>query len=159
MPLIFRSFPQHAIKLYVYMCRCICLSLLISMLWLRQAIFESKGDKLSPSAECRIRTQKGLWNRISSTLNARWQTDWAIEDQAKNFISTARPYDQRALSPLDPTAVWHWHLALAIYVFIVVNFDAVAQASDFRIERRQVIWGLCCQKQVSQAGISNYWGM
>ena len=24
---------------------------------------------------------------------ARWQTDWAIEDQAKNLNSTARPYD------------------------------------------------------------------
>ena len=46
------------------------------------AIFESKGNKLSSSAECRIRTQKGLWNRISSRLNAHWQTDWAIEDQA-----------------------------------------------------------------------------
>ena len=34
-----------------------CLLLLISMLWHRQAIFESKGDKLSSSAECRIRTQ------------------------------------------------------------------------------------------------------
>ena len=78
-----------------------CLLLLISMLWHRQAIFESKGDKLSSSAECRIRTQKGLWNRISSRLNARWQTDWAIEDQAKNFNSTACPYDQRAFSPLD----------------------------------------------------------
>ena len=35
-----------------------CLLLLISMLWHRQAIFESKGDKLSSSAECRIRTWK-----------------------------------------------------------------------------------------------------
>ena len=33
------------------------LLLLISMLWHRQAIFESKGDKLSSSAEGRIRTQ------------------------------------------------------------------------------------------------------
>ena len=33
------------------------LLLLISMLWHRQAIFESKGDKLSSSAESRIRTQ------------------------------------------------------------------------------------------------------
>ena len=49
-------------------------------------------------------------------LNARWQTDWAIEDQAKNLNSTARPYDQRAFSPLDPTARWLSHLALAIYV-------------------------------------------
>ena len=35
-----------------------CLLLLISMLWHRQTIFESKVDKLSSSAECRIRTWK-----------------------------------------------------------------------------------------------------
>ena len=40
--------------------RYICLLLLISMLWHRQAIFESKGDKLSSSAESRIRTHQGL---------------------------------------------------------------------------------------------------
>ena len=34
-----------------------CLLLLISMLWHRQAIFESKGDKLSSFAKDRIRTQ------------------------------------------------------------------------------------------------------
>ena len=73
-----------------------CLLLFISMLWHRQAIFESKGDKLSSSAECRI--------RISSRLDAHWQTNWAIEDQAKYLNPTARPYDQRAFSPLDPTA-------------------------------------------------------
>ena len=33
-----------------------CLLLLISMLWHRQAIFESKGEKLSSSVECRVRT-------------------------------------------------------------------------------------------------------
>ena len=54
------------------------------MLWHRQVIFESKGDKLSSSAECRIRTQ-GLRHLIASRLNAHWQTDWAIEDQAKKF--------------------------------------------------------------------------
>ena len=119
-----------------------CLLLLNSMLWHRQAIFVSKGDKLSSSAEGRIRTHQGLRHQIASRLNARWQTDWAIEDQAKNLNSTARPYDQRAFSPLDPTAVWHSHLALAIYMFVVVNFDALAQASDIRIERRQVVF-LC----------------
>ena len=77
-----------------------CLLLLISMLWHRQAIFESKGDKLSSSAEGRIRTQ-GLRYLFTSRLNACWQTDWAIEDQAKNLNSTARPYDQQAFSPLD----------------------------------------------------------
>ena len=115
-----------------------CLLLLISMLWHRQAIFESKGDKLSSSAECRIRTQ-GLTHLFASRLNACWQTDWAIEDQAKNLNSTARPYDQQAFSPLDLTASWLSHLALVVYMFVVVNFDALAQASDIRIERRQVV--------------------
>ena len=87
---------------------------------------------------------QGLWNRISSRLNAHWQTDGAIEDQAKN--STARPYYQRAFSPLDPTAIWLSHLALAIYMF-VVNFDALAQASDFhpasaRYASGSSIWGI-----------------
>ena len=108
-----------------------CLLLLISMLWHRQAIFESKGDKLSSSAECRIRTQ-GLKHLFASRLNTCWQTDWAIEDQAKNLNSTAHPYDQQAFSPLDLTASWFSHLALAIYMFVVVNFDALAQASDIK---------------------------
>ena len=109
-----------------------CLLVLISMLWHRQAIFESKWDKLSSSAECRIWT-RGLTYLIASRLNARWQTDWAIKDQAKNLNSTASPYDQPAFSPFDPTAVWHSHLALAIYTFVAANVNALTQASDIRI--------------------------
>ena len=60
------------------------------MLWHRQAIFESKGDKLSSSAECRIWTQ-GLRHQIASRLNARWQTDWAVEDQAKTWTRQPVP--------------------------------------------------------------------
>ena len=121
-----------------------CLLLLISMLWNRQAIFKSKGDKLCSSAESRIWT-RDPWHLFASRLNARWQTDWAIEDQAKTLNSTARPYDQRAFSPLGPTVSWLSHLALAIYMFVVVNFDALAQASDIQIERRQVVF--LCWKQ------------
>ena len=106
------------------------LLLLISIFWHRQAIFNSKGDKLCSSAECRIGTQ-GPRHQIASRLNARWQTDWAIADQAKNLNSTARPYDQRACSPLDPTVSWLSHLALAIYIFVVVNFDALAQGKRY----------------------------
>ena len=82
---------------------------------------------------CRMQDSnpEGLWNPIFSRLNACWQTNWAIEDQAKDLNSTARPYDQQAFSPPDPTAIWYSHLALAIYIFFVVNFDALAQASDF----------------------------
>ena len=60
----------------------------------------------------------------------------------KNLNSTVRPYDQRAFSPLGPTVSWLSHLALAIYIFVVVNFDALAQARDIQIERRQVVF-LC----------------
>ena len=58
--------------------------LLISMLWHRQAIFKSKGDKLCSSAESRIWT-RDPGHQFASRLNARWQTDWAIEDQAKKL--------------------------------------------------------------------------
>ena len=106
---------------------------------------------------CRMQDSNpgGLWNLIFSRLNACWQTDWAIEDQAKNLNSTAHPHDQQAFSPPDPTAIWHSHLALAIYIFVVVNFDALAQASDFRIERRQVVF-LCRMQDSNPGGLWNH---
>ena len=126
--------------------------LLISMLWHLQAIFESKGDKLSPSAESRIRT-----HRVSDTYS---QADWMPTDRQtelsriklKNLNSTACPYDQQAFSPPDPTAIWHSRLALAIYIFVVVNFDALTLASDFRIERRQVVF-LCWKQDSNPEGL------
>ena len=130
---------QLSVDSRTWLWRYTCLLLLISMLWHRQAIFKWNWDKLCSSAKCRIWTL-GPRHQIASRLNARWQTDWAIEDQAKNLNSTARPYDQRAFSPLDPTVSWFSHLALAIYMFVVVNFDALAQASDIQIKRRQVVF-------------------
>ena len=50
-----------------HVCICTCLLLSISMLWHRLLIFEWKRDKLSSSAECRIRTQ-GLKHQIASRL-------------------------------------------------------------------------------------------
>ena len=120
------------------------LLLSISMLWHRQVIFKSKRDKLCSSAECRIWTRDPR-HQIASRLNARWQTGWAIEDQAKILNLTALPYDQRAFSPLDPTVSWLSHLALAIYISVVVNFDVLTQASDIQIEWRQVVFH--CWKQ------------
>ena len=76
---------------------------------------------------------EGLWNPIFSRLNGCWQTDWAIVDQAKTWTRQPVSYYQRAFSPLDPTAVWHSHLSLVIYIFVVVDCDALAQASDIRI--------------------------
>ena len=127
------------------------LLLLISMAWHRQAIFESKRDNLSSSADCRINPE-GLWNPIFSRLNACWQTDWAIKDQAKNLNSTDRPYDQQAFNSPDPTAIWYSHQALPIFIFAVVNFDALAQASDIRIERRQFVF-LCWMQDSNPEGL------
>ena len=86
-----------------------CLLLLISMLWHRQAIFESKGDKLSSSAESRIRTHQGLRHQIASRLNAHWQTDWAIEDQAKKFELDSPSLWSASIQPTWP----HSRLAFA----------------------------------------------
>ena len=87
--------------------------LFILMRWHWQDIFELKGDKLHSSAECRILTQC-VRHQIVSRLNTCWQTNRAIEDQAKIWNSTDRSYDQRPFSPLHPTASWLSHLSLAI---------------------------------------------
>ena len=59
--------------MYTGMCSLTCLLVLILMHWQQGSDIEWKWEQLSSSAECRIRTQ-GLWNRISSRPNARWQS-------------------------------------------------------------------------------------
>ena len=131
----------------IWLWRYTYLLLLISMLWHRQAIFESKGDKLSSSAETRIPIK-----RVSDTFtSADWMPAYKPTElsriKLKNLNSTDLPYDQQAFNPPDPTAIWHSHLALKIYIFVVFNFDALAQASYFRNGRRQVVF--ICWKQNS----------
>ena len=97
------------------------LLLLISMLWHRQAIFKSKGDKLCSSAECRVGT-RGPRHQIASRLNARWQTDWAIEDQAKNLNSTAFPMISEHSAHVNPLSVdfrtWLWRYT---YLLLLIS--------------------------------------
>ena len=83
-----------------------------------------------------------LRHQIASSRNAYSQTQLDYEGSCKNLNSVVRgcPNDEWAFSPLDFTAGWRSHLALTIYMFVVVNFDALPQASDFRIERRQVVF-------------------
>ena len=94
---------------------------------------------------------QSLWNRIPSRLNAYWKNDWDIENQAKSLNSTACPYHQWSFSALDPTTGLLSHQVLAIYMPVAVNSDALAQASDFRIERRQIV--LLCWIQNSNHGL------
>ena len=73
----------------------------IYVLWYRQAILESKGDKLSSSPECRIRTQ-GLRHLFPSRLNACWQTNWAIENQAKKLELDSPSLWSASIQPTQP---------------------------------------------------------
>ena len=86
-------------------------------------------------------------SQTPNRLNACCKLTELLRIRLKHLNSRACPYDQRAFSPLDPTAGWLSHLALAIYMF-VVNFDALAQASDFRIVRRQVVF-LCWMQDLN----------
>ena len=65
----------------------------------------SKGDKLSSSAECRIRTQKVSWTESPEDWMPADKPTELLRIKLKNLNSTARPYDHRAFSPLDTTAV------------------------------------------------------
>ena len=80
---------------------CIGSLLIISMLWHRIAIFESKEDKLCSSAACMIRTQC-IRYQIASKLNARWQTDWSIEDQAKKLQLDSPSLWSASIQPTQP---------------------------------------------------------
>ena len=67
------AYMHTCIHAYIYNTYIHTYLLLILMLWHRQAIFESKGDKLSSSAEGRIRTQ-----RVSDTHSP---ADWMLADK------------------------------------------------------------------------------
>ena len=108
--------------------------------WHRQAISKLKGDKLSSSAECRI------WTMVYGTESP---ADWMPAEKPtelsriKQKLELNSPYLWSAsIQPTRPHCHLAFALALAIYMytFIVVNFDALAQARDFQIERRQVVF-------------------
>ena len=85
----------------------------------------------------RQHTEWPLTNRLSYR-GSSWNLDspslWSAS------IQLTRPHCRLAFA----------RLALAIYMFVVVNFDALAQASDIRIERRQVVF--LCWMQDSNPG-------
>ena len=101
--------------------------------------FRLKRDRLSSSAKCRIRSWE-VWDTKSS---ANWMpTHKAVELlRIKQKTVSAHSYDEWAFSPIDFTANWIMHLFLATYV-CCFNFESLAQASNFRIEKRPVVF-LC----------------
>ena len=75
-------------------------------------------------------SNQGLWNRISIRLNACWQTDWAIKDQAKNLNSIA-------FSPLDPTSfcTWLWrYTCLLLFIAMLLNRQAIFESNGDKCE-------------------------
>ena len=114
------------------------LLLLVSMLWHRQAIFKSKGDKLCSSAECRIWTRDPR-HQIASRMNARWQTDWVTEDQAKTWTRQPVPMISEHSAILNPLSVTYIHKYIHTYMFVVVHFDTLAQASDIQIKETSCV--------------------
>ena len=67
--------------------------LLILMFWHRQAIFESKGSKLSSSAECRFRSwevwyTKSTYIRTYRHTNMHWYTHACIHTYNHKYIGT-----------------------------------------------------------------------
>ena len=102
-----------------------------------------------------------LGNPVASRLNAHSQIHWFLEDQAKkNLNSIARSCHEQLISYLDIAVNGLSHLALAIRIFVVVDFDKLAQAHDFHIERRQVAslcWDLDSNPGVCETNSTADW--
>ena len=93
---IMREHSIHLISLPIgfptWLWRYTCLLLLMLMLWHRQAIFESRGDNLSPSAECRNKG-RGIWDTKSP---ADWMPTHKLTELSRikqNLNSSAHPYE------------------------------------------------------------------
>ena len=78
-------------------------------------------------------------SEIPNHKQAECPLDWAAEDQNLNSITC--PNDEWAFRPLD---------SCSGDIHVLFNFDALAQASDFRIERREAIF--LCWMQDSNVG-------
>ena len=126
----------------------ICIFVVVNVDALAQASIFSNQKETICLPLLNARSQPDVRNLISADRMPAEKNDCAIEDQYENFNSIALPYDQPAFSPLDPTAGWLSHMALAIYMFVVVYFDALAQVcANFHTIRTYIhtyIHAFCC---------------
>ena len=106
-----------------------CLLLLILMLWHRQAVFESKGDKLSSSAEYSIRTT------VSGT-ECRRETNWGIKDEAKklelNSPSLWLSYQKKSAKDLMKNATCIRNVWLLTYQLSTKKISELFKFRPFR---------------------------
>ena len=81
---------------------------------------------------------QGLWNRISSRLNARWQTDWAIEDQAKTWTLQPVPMISEHSAHSTPlpfgfrTWLW-WYTCLLLLISILWHRQAILKSKGDKL--------------------------
>ena len=100
-----------------------CLLFLISMLWHRQAIFESKWDKLSYSAECRIRTQ-----RVSGTESP---ADWMPADKPTELSSIKLSRIKLKTSTRQPVPMISEHDIRIIFQYRWIDYFPISEI-DFK---------------------------
>ena len=132
-----------------------CLLLLISILWHRQAIFKSKVDKLSSSAECRIWTQGPrhqncqqtecpLTNRLSyrgSSLKKTWTRQPVPMISEHSAHSTPLPVGFRN---------WLWRYTCLLLISMLWHRQAIfkskrdklTSSAECRIRSWEVGWPL-----------------
>ena len=79
-----------------------------------------------------------LRRQIANTGYAHSRTDWAIGDQGKLELDSPSLWWASTQHPWLHCRLVS-HLALAIYMFVAINRDALAQTGDFQIKRRQVV--------------------
>ena len=101
--------------------------LLISMLRHGQSIFQIERGQVV--FLCWIQDlNQVLLNRISSRLNARWQTDWAIEDQAKTWTQQPVPMISEHSAHSTPLPfgfrAWLWP-----WISCSIRVDAITHTS------------------------------
>ena len=112
-------------------------------------------DALAQATDFRIERRQVAFHCWDQDLNpgvrdphfpADWipttQTDWAIKDQGKNLKSMAHPHDEKSFSALDTTASWLSHLALAIYISLLLTLMPWDRQATILIEMIQVAF-LC----------------
>ena len=78
------------------------------------------------AGETRIR----LKHTLARWVNTRSQTAWATE-KLRNLNSIAHTYDEQTFSPLDTTVIIISPLSLAMFIFVVQFYRALAEGSDF----------------------------
>ena len=113
------------------------LLLLISMLWHRQAIFESKGDKLSSSAEGRIRTQ-----RVSDPYSP---ADWMPADKPtelsriklKTWTRQPVPMISKHSAHLTPLPfgirTWLWRYTYLLLISMLWHRQAIFESKGDKL--------------------------